>query len=147
MKAADVLKAHQAPAKSSLQAFWKARMTTIHGGYQKPLTGKQCGQLKMLSKYLGDQTKPVIDYALNHWWKFATQAAAAAGTSCPADPDIGFLLKHHAVAVNLLVPAAEVKKTPPPLPVQLIAPKTDEEPVHSVSSQELTTLLDGLKSP
>lgn len=147
MKAADVLKTYQTPAKSSLQAFWKGRMATIHGGYQKPLTGKQCGQLKQLSKYLGDQTKPVIDYVLNHWWKFATQAAAAAGTSCPADPDIGFLLKHHAVAVNLLVPAAEVKKTPPPPPVQLLAPKTDEEPVHNVSSQELTALLDGLKSP
>ena len=104
MKAADILKAHQAPTTGSLGAYWKSRCALVEKGYQKPLTGKEAGQLKLLSNYLGDQTRPVIAYAVEHWWKFASRAGAAAGTSFPADPNIGFLLKHHAVAVNLLTP-------------------------------------------
>ena len=111
MKAADILKAHQAPVNGSLGAYWKSRCALVSNNYQKPLTGKEAGQLKQLHTYLGDQTKPVIAYAVEHWWKFASQAGASAGTSFPADPNIGFLLKHHAVAVNLLMP---VVATPPP---------------------------------
>lgn len=147
MRAADILKRQQSVDHGSLGAYWKSRMATVYGGWQKPLTGKECGQLKQLSKSLGDQTKPIIDYVVNHWGKFASRAGIAAGVSFPADPHIGFLLKYHAVAVNLLTP--EVTSSPPVAaePVQLIATGTDEETVHALTSQELTELLDGLKSP
>lgn len=149
MKAEDVLKAHAAASTGSLGAYWKSRCALVSQDYQHPLTAKQLAQLKQLSKYLGDRTKPVIAYAVEHWWKFASRAGASAGCSFPADPHIGFLLKHHAVAVNLLYPA-EVPEAPPPMEgglVQLVAPKVEDHPVHTVSSQELTELLDGLKSP
>jgi DNA-binding MarR family transcriptional regulator len=146
MKASEILNKQKSARQGSLGSFWKSRMTLIHGGFQPNLTGKELGQLKQLSKKLGDQTRPVIDYALNHWWKFASRAGAAAGTSFPADPNIGFLLKHSAVAMNLLMP--EVTTPPPPVePVQLIATGTEQVEVHTLTSQELTELLDGLKSP
>ena len=148
MKAADILKAHQAPMNGSLSAYWKSRCALVQKGYQKPLTVKEASQLKQLHTYLGDQTKPVIAYAVEHWWKFATQAGASAGVVPPADPNIGFLLKYHAVAVNLLTPVVAM---PPPkgeeAPVQLIATGTEEVATYVPSSQELTELLDGLKSP
>ena len=147
MKATDILKAHKAPAEGSLGAYWKKQCTLVLGGFQRALTGKECGQLKQLHTYLGADTRPIIDYAVNHWWKFASRAGAAAGTSFPAEPNIGFLLKHHGVAMNLLKP--EVQTPSPPTveaPVQLIA-NTETEPVHTLTSQELTELLDGLKSP
>jgi len=148
MKAADILKAHQAPTNGSLSAYWKSRCALVLKGYQKPLTVKEAAQLKQLHTYLGNQTKPVIAYAVEHWWKFATQAGASAGVIPSADPNIGFLLKHHAVAVNLLTP---VVATPLPkgdeAPVQLIATGTEEVAAYVPSSQELTELLDGLKSP
>ena len=150
MNAAEVLKTKQAPDDGSLEGFWKARCALVTGTWQRALTGKERGQLAHLRKYLGDQTKPVIDYAINHWWKFASQAGAAAGTTFPGEPTIGFLLKYHAVAVNLLIVQAEKKSplpTPVETPVQLIAPTHEEQSVHTLTSQELTELLDGLDSP
>jgi len=147
MKASDVLKAHHGPTEGSLGAFWKSRCTLVLGSFQRALTGKECGQLKQLHKYLGPDTRPVIDYAINHWWKFASRAGASAGVTFPAEPHIGFLLKYHGVAMNLLRPEAQTPSPPVvEAPVQLIA-NTDTEPVHELTSQELTELLDGLKSP
>lgn len=149
MKAEDVIKAQKASTTGSLGAYWKSRVALITQAYQKPLTHKEQGQLKMLHGYLGEQTRPVIDYAVEHWWKFATRAATAAGCACPSDPHIGFLLKHHAVAVHLLTPeqapapAGEVSE-----PVQLIAPTVETaDPVQTLTPQELAELIADLKSP
>jgi hypothetical protein len=82
---------------------WQACVAAKYGGYQPPPTQQDMGELKRVGKYLGDQTQAVIKCAVDNWWKFASEAAAGAGIgSWPADPDIGFFVKHHAVAVNLL---------------------------------------------
>lgn len=147
MKAADVLKNRHASATGSLGAYWKSRCALVSDTYQKPLTHKEQGQLKLLQGYLGERTRPVIAFAVEHWWKFATRAATAAGCACPSEPHIGFLLKHHAMAVHLL----PVEMNPPTVvveePVQPIAPAGETEPAHTLSSQELTELLAELKSP
>lgn len=149
MKAEDILKAQQQPTTGSLGAYWKSRCALATGKYQHPLTGKESAQLKQLHAYLGTQTRPVIDYVVEHWWKFANRAAAAAGCSCPTDPHIGFLLKHHAVAVELLTPAEVIPPATGVLegPVQLVATGAETDPVQTLTSNELTELLDGLKSP
>ena len=147
MKATEILKAHTSPPQGSLEAYWKSRMATVTGQMQYPLTAKERGQLSQLAKFVGQDVRPLIDYVVNHWWKFANRASAVAGTSAPVEPHIGFLLAHYPVAMNLL--------KPPPAqphiaadPVQLIAPKADEEtPVPMVTPQELADLLAGLKSP
>jgi hypothetical protein len=149
MKAEDILKAHKGPLHGNLGAYWKSQCEVEYGGFQKALTGKECGQLKQLHKKLGEQTRPVISYVISHWWKFASSAAASSGiTSWPVDPHIGYLLKHHGVAMNLLMskqalppPAAE------PLPPPAINCSGAEEQPYVPSPQELTELLDGLKSP
>ena len=150
MKAADVLKAQEASKTGSLGAYWQSRCHLVSDQYQHPLTAKQQGQLKQLFKYLGPQTKPVIAYAVEHWWKFASHAGAAAGCSHPAEPHIGFLLKHHAVAVNLLTkpsPPPSVPEPGLPNPLHSIAGGAETPPSYVPSSQELTELLDGLKAP
>lgn len=149
MKASEILKHWKAPTTGNLGSYWKSRMVLVYGGHQKPLTVKEQGQLKQLHKYLGDQTRPVIDYAINHWIKVSVRAGAIAGTSYPSEPHIGFLLKHHAVVVNLLTP--EVTPTPSPkvvkAPVPMVATGTEDETPHVLTAQELTELLAWLKSP
>ena len=147
MKATEVLKNHKGGGvEGSLEAYWKSRCALVSNEYQRPLTGKERGQLKQLSKYLGIETKPVIAYAVEHWLKFSTHAAISAGTVGAESPHIGFLLKYHAVAVNLLHP---VEKPPvvAELPVQSIAPVAEKVEVHAISLKELEEMLDGLKSP
>lgn len=148
MNAKEILAQHTSPMKGSLGAYWMSRMALLKGTYQHPLTGKEHGQLKQLSKYLGEDVRRVIDYAIHNWWKFASQAGALAGlSSWPAEPHIGYLLKHHAVAMNLLTPQSA---SPPPVeeaPVQLIATGTETEVAHVLTSKELTELLDSFKSP
>lgn len=78
--------------------------TAKPGVYQKPLTGKEAGQLKQLEAYLGTKTQQVIMHALEHWSKFASKAGCGAGGSWPTLPHIGFLLKHHAGVMNMMTP-------------------------------------------
>jgi hypothetical protein len=150
MKATDVLKNQKVGVSSSLGAHWKAKMALESGAFQHPLTAKEAGQLKQLSKYLGsvETTKATIDYVIDHWATFAHLAGNAAGLfTVPSEPHIGFLLKHHAVAVNLQVPPVTPSTQPePPPPVQSIAGGTDEQP-HTLTSKELTEMLDGLETP
>ena len=86
---------------AALAALW-SRRCSICGTYQRPLTRKEWGQLKQLERYLGAQTHAVMEYALSDWQRFGARAAADAGTSFPGNPHIGFLLRHHAVAVQLM---------------------------------------------
>jgi len=104
---------------------WQACVAAKYGGYQHPPTKQNSGQFKKLGKYLGDQSQAVITYAVDNWWKFAAEASAIAGIgSWPTNPDIGFLLKHHAVAVNLLA-----KKNMPPQ-------------VHTIADEKKTAITD-----
>ena len=144
MRAREILKAHQAPLKGNLGAYWKSCVALVDDTFQHHLTVKELGQLKMLSKFLGERTRPVIAYAVEHWYTFASKAGNAANTSWPPTPNIGFLLKHYHVAVNLLKPEVPL---PVATPLQPIAPAASEPAaVHKLTPQELTELLDGLKS-
>lgn len=146
MRARDILKAHQAPLKGNLGAYWKSCVALVDDRFQHHLTGKELGQLKLLSKFLGEQTRPVIGYAVEHWYTFASKAGNASNTSWPPTPNIGFLLKHYHVAVNLLKPEVPVSLVVSEVSLQPIAEAAPEAAVHKLTPQELTELLDGLKS-
>jgi hypothetical protein len=110
----DALKQMKATNGGSLSTYWQSRCYDIFKDCQKPLTMKENGQLKQLGKYLLDDTKKTIDWALTNWWKFTHEAAAQAGlATVPSAPNvpggIGFLLKYHGVAVNLMQLAAKQK--------------------------------------
>jgi len=146
MKAEHVLAAMKdITLKSSLESHWKKKCSlAMDGIYQKPLTGKERGQLKMLAKYLGgnEQAKEVISYAVEHWWKFAVAASAAADTGMPTEPHIGYLLKHHAVAVKLLSKEQTAQPLPSsPEPVQLIAPPVPVEEVYVISDDDYAKMM------
>lgn len=100
-----------------LAALWQSRMKTLFGVVGKPLTPRDFGQLKKLRTCLGGVTSELIDWALNNWGSFATKAAAEAGIGVwPAHPHIGFLLAHHALALELQsiakAPVVAVNDTP-----------------------------------
>lgn len=156
MTAREILNRRRDITTGSLGPWWLSRcaLHLTKQGYQRALTGQQMGQLKQLKAYIGEDTKAVMAFAIEHWWKFASRAGASAGTSFPADPHIGFLLKHHAVAVNLLresqgdtLHSVEPLVGAPGATVQSIATGMENDPVHVVTSQELTELLEGLTSP
>jgi hypothetical protein len=112
---------HSVPA---LAVLWQSRIKTLFGGLQTPLTQKEFGQLKLLRKSLGDVTSEVVDWALNNWSSFASQAAAQAGTGVwPAHPHIGFLLTHHAVALELHTIATTPAVIPNITPINAAKPK------------------------
>jgi len=93
----------------TLAILWRARLKTMFG-IDKTLTPKELGQLKLLRKSLGDVTSEAMDWALKNWQLFSHEARVQAGlSSAPVAPHIGFFLKHHAVAVNLMYSIAKNK--------------------------------------
>ena len=102
----------------SLGEHWSSRMAQKHPTeYQKPLTHKERGQLKMLANKVGAQTKKLIDFAVNHWNRFGQEASVQAGLGdYPSRPQIGFFLAYHHVAVNMMQSIAPTPTTLPPAP-------------------------------
>lgn len=120
MKADETLEAfrkNKSGGGSRLDIHWNSRCAAIYGGYQKPLTWKEKGQLGQLSKYLLGNTRDVIDWSLDNWDKFVYKVALEAGLhTYPDNPcisgGVGFLLKYHAVALNMMQ-SASLKPTKP----------------------------------
>ena len=132
------------PTGSRLAAVWRTQVAAVSGGYQKPLTQKEIGQLKQLARYLGPLTESVVRYAIQYWVTFASTAGAEAGTAWPTSPHIGFLLKHHAVAVNLMTRRPDpVIVTPAPKPPP--PPVTPKEEPYIPTQEGLDELLACLK--
>ena len=130
-----VISSNEAGKNLSLVEFAAARLRDVIGGWQKPLTAKERGQLKNLANVLGARTRDVIDYAFSNWWKFAEEAKGDAGLkSFPTTPQIWFLLQHCQVAVNQLEakeaelveseePIDQFVKIPHPVQVQVVKEK------------------------
>jgi hypothetical protein len=132
--------------QGSLGAFWTARRSGLVTGYQKPLTQREYGQLKYLERCLGDRTRPVITYAVKNWLTFAVKARAVAGLATfPTAPHIGFLLKHHAVVVELMKPMPSKPKVTTASSKVTKAPVVKREPPHRLTKEELVEMLAGLK--
>jgi len=90
----------------SMTCYWQARVSLLYPGeFMKPLTVKEASQLKQIHKHLLDDTRRVVDWCLEPWWKFSMEVKAKAGLdSVPSDPrtgGIGFLLKYCDVGMNL----------------------------------------------
>lgn len=96
--------------RSEVVAAWvRTNNQVSKGKYHKPLPIKERSQLGHLSRVLGTvRACAVIEFAIRHWSKFASSAAAAEGlTAYAIDPHVGFLLKYHAHAVNGLAASEE----------------------------------------
>jgi thiamine pyrophosphate-dependent acetolactate synthase large subunit-like protein len=81
---------------------------TSYGPRQRPLTDKECRQLKDLANALGSLTNEVLEWSLENWRVFALSAERAAGLTCsPEKPSIPFLLAHCQDALDGMRKAAE----------------------------------------
>jgi len=86
-----------------LASLWTRKVGEKKGEFQKALTGKDKGQLKLLQKALGEKTGPALEFAVTHWGRFAFEAGQAKGLKhTPDDPVIGFVLQYHDVLVRLM---------------------------------------------
>lgn len=136
-----------------LGLFWQACVAEpSRMAPQRPLSAKEMGQLKQLRNYLGKETENVIGWAVDNWPRFAWRARAEAGLpSHPGNPHIGFLLKHHAIAVNLLQPSApqpRVSIDTPHESAQRQWMRHLEEMkanAHRITADELEEMIAGLK--
>lgn len=88
---------------------WKKSMSALlDGGFVKPLTAVEQGQLKHVYRELHEKTVPVLRWAIENWQKFAMEAAAKKGiAAAPQQPVPGFFLQHYEVAVQLIAEAAQ----------------------------------------
>lgn len=132
MKAHQVLeKIHKPAHEMTLVTLWCAVLAELKGAYVAPFTNKQKGQLKQFAKKCPPgKVELVLEHVLRHWLIFIESAEANAGVyKTPASPDVGFLLKHAGIAINLWQKhVAEPKLAPT---TQLIAePKKVPEPAE-----------------
>jgi hypothetical protein len=104
MKANQVLERIHKPAhEMTLVTLWCAVLAELKGAYVAPFTNKQKGQLKQFAKKCPPgKAELVLEHVLRHWLIFIESAEANAGVyKAPASPDVGFLLKHAGIAINL----------------------------------------------
>jgi hypothetical protein len=149
MRAEDILRRGRQPSdKAALPALWLRVVHESFGGFQKPLTAKERGQLTHLSKALGDRTRPLIEGVVAKWGKFASRVEQARGTSSPNVPTIGFLLKHFDVAVDLLAepapPVASVGTSVQLSAAPMVPTPAPAETPHHLTAEELAQMLKEL---
>lgn len=143
----NVSKQKQSCVGGSLPTYWQSRCHDLFEDCQKPLTLKERGQLKQLGKYLLDDTKKTIDWALTNWWKFTHEAAVQAGLATfPTVPTeqggIGFLLKYCAVAVNLMQKQSKVQESAKAEPVHMpVMPMPVAEKPKKMTVEEFEQIL------
>lgn len=103
---------HQSSTKTfeatatGLSSLWKNRLGLVYGGFTKPLTGKEVGQLKLYAKAVqamhGDAVA-ALDWALQHWGEYAYEVKKVkALASVPAQPQTGFVLSYPDVLLQLI---------------------------------------------
>jgi hypothetical protein len=115
-EAEKLLKTSTKPA-FALEEYWYSRMAVISGGKDHKLfTQKERGQLKMLANALGADVRDVIDFAINRWQKFGQKARLVAGLpQYPTVANVGFLLKYHDVAREMLAQSIAPEETAAPV--------------------------------
>jgi hypothetical protein len=108
------------PSVTYVAILWQQRLKT-NFGVEKPLTSKECGQLKMLRNSLGLLTLKVIIRTLDSWQEFCNETRYESGLPCsPAFPHIGFLLAHYDAALRWYEKSIAEKSFHNPKPTQAV---------------------------
>jgi hypothetical protein len=117
----DLLNKQYRQSVPALGRLWMRRVKSVSSGIDRPLTPKEFGQLKSLSRALGDLTDEVITFAVDNWDKVCAKARYECGLpSNPVIPHIGFLLAHHSVVINLMYTNAKARHTKTDADISLI---------------------------
>lgn len=139
MKAGELLKRHQKMglqeirlATNSLAMQWKRCMSAKYGEFEKDLTKKEIGQLKMYMQKVGQHAPDALRYMFDDWGSVAHRIIHEKGLKgAPVRPTIDFLLKYHDVAINELLQsiASELARKPEPKPQpKIVRAPTVEKP-------------------
>lgn len=123
---ADLLK-----GTNAAMMLWKQLMAGEYGGYQKAFTVAESSQMKQLASACKEQTAAVLHRVIPGWTAYAFEVRAQKGLSIvPEAPSIGFLLKYHDVAMQLIakpVKVVEAAKTPLADVAQKMPPKQEQK--------------------
>lgn len=144
------LKPHGGTGLQALTMMWKSRCAILDFGFQKPLTKKEVGQLKLVHNVLGPETIQIVDYGLQNWEKFSQQVWAMKGVPQCLLPNTGFLLLHYEILVQLIAESSKAKSMPTVLthaPVAKVPETVDNTEVASEADVlEALALVKGLKT-
>jgi len=151
MNLSEILKKTEAKkygdsSTTNLVSHWQRRKAAITGSFQAAMTGKTLGQLKQFRLKIGDAADPakVIDYAFDNWWEFSKKAEAQCDLKgIPTQPQIGFMLQHVTLLVNMFLQSIAPKpvftqpapKTPAPAPQ--VGPAKPEDAPYKLSWEEM----------
>ncbi|MGN6327750.1 MAG: hypothetical protein ACTHL5_02285 [Rhodanobacter sp.] len=148
MKAGEILRRHQKMGfreirltTNSLAMQWKRCMSAKYGEFEKDLTKKEIGQLKMYMQKAGHHAPGALRYMFDDWGGVVHRIIHEKGLKgAPGRPNIDFLLKYHDVAINELLQSIASKLThrpePKPQPKIVRAPTVEkpkvEEPMATI---------------
>jgi hypothetical protein len=146
---AEILAASKAgppkTGKVDLSAVWQEAYHTAFKCFVPGLTLKERGQLKHFANACpAGSAAAVLRYAIGEWTLMAHTAAADNGAfSLPTKPNVGFLLKHVGVAVNLWIASSKPKAVfvPTVQPVQPIAKPAAQPVSDKATLAELMKIL------
>lgn len=127
------------PVKNAkgLSIRWCATVGS-HDKFCKPLTLKELSQLAHVAKELGyPRVTNTMEWALDHWTKFAQRVQYAKGVAKPAmEPAVWFFSTYYDVAVQLIAEEEAAQKQAPQAPAQPVItalPKVVEKPVEELA--------------
>lgn len=93
---------------ATLVGLWKKHLAHDTDGFQKELTKKEVGQLRDFRNKVGVDAGAVLEFALLHWSKFGWEVKMAKGLSkYPTQPQVGFVLAHHDVLMQMVAKKTE----------------------------------------
>jgi hypothetical protein len=113
------------------------------------LKQKESGQFKLFQKTAGMEAGPTIEWAVSNWKEFCNKVRNDyAVATAPKVPEIGFLLKWAAVAVDMqlkskLPKAPELHLSADLKPMPKVKQKQQEKPVTLEEFQKLTGFTPG----
>lgn len=143
MKAEEILeKQKKKGTQENLKVEWMKNVSMVLGGFQKPLTLKETGQLSKLKKIAGEKSVSVIRWTVENWMAFATEVKAVKGKEkVPVYPSVGFLLENCDVAINMLDSPGVQVIAPAKGPQSLSKAPMKVEDTYHPSSDDMANLL------
>lgn len=136
---------------SVLETVWKGEVSQLTGEYVPPLTQKARGQLKHVLKACPKGTASrTLTKVVRHWPKFVEAVKEATGQAkVPGKPNLDFLVKHVAVAINFtpstgltIAPAKSDAVAAAPSQVQIPKVVGGKEAVPEEEHAEIDKLLE-----
>lgn len=146
----EILETKAKNSEANLEAVWKASVAAEFGGFQKPFTAKERGQLKAMKTWLVEQKQDpavVVKQLIARWVVTANEVRSALGlANCPSKPVIGWAMQYRdEVLTSLMKPAEAPKAVVAPVVAPAPVVETVAEAPYKPSESDIEALFGKLK--